>query len=96
MYFLEKGSVQLFTQNNRELATLTIRTCFGASTLIRGKKHNNSALALENCLIRTIDEDLIEKSLSNEEPLVQLILYLVLRRAVFMNCLRMADDFSKI
>ena len=95
MYFLEKGSVQLFTKNNRELATLTMGTCFGESTLIRGEKHNNSALAIENCLIRTIDEELIEKNLKNEDPLVQLILYLVLRRAEFMNSLRMADDFSK-
>ena len=65
------------------------------STLIRGKKHNNSALAIENCLVRTIDEEIIEKHLKSEETLVQLILYLVLRRAEFMNSLRMADDFSK-
>ena len=95
MYFLEKGSVQLFTKNNRELATLTLGACFGESTLIRGKKHNNSALALEDCLIRTIDEDLIEKNIRNEDSLVQLILFLILRRAEFMNSLRMADDFSK-
>ena len=95
MYFLEKGRVQLFTKNNRELATLTTGTCFGESTLIRGKKHNNSAFALEKCLIRTIDEDIVEKNLKNEKPLVQLILYLVLRRAEFMNSLRMADDFSR-
>ena len=95
MYFLEKGSVQLFTNNNRELAILKTGACFGESTLIRGEKHNNSALALENCLIRILNEDLINKSLKNESPLVQLILYLVLRRAEFMNSLRMADDFSK-
>ena len=95
MYFLEKGSVQLFTKNNRELATLKIGTCFGESTLIRGKKHNNSAYALENCLVRTINEETIEKDLRTEEPLVQLILYLVLRRVEFMNSLRMADDFSR-
>ena len=95
MYFLEKGSVQLFTKNNRELATLTMGTCFGESTLIRGKKHNNSAFALENCLIRTIDEEIIEKNLKSETPLVQLVLYLVLRRTEFMNSLRMADDFSR-
>ena len=62
---------------------------------MRGKKHNNSALALENCLIRTIDEEIIEKNLRSEEPLVQLILYLVLRRMEFMNSLRMTDDFSR-
>ena len=95
MYFLEKGSVQLFTKNNRELATLQMGTCFGESTLIRGKEHNNGAFALENCLIRTIDGDIIEKNLKSEKPLVLLILYLILRRAEFMNSLRMADDFSK-
>lgn len=95
MYFLEKGSVQLFTKNNRELATLLMGTCFGEGTLIRGKKHNNSALALEDCLLRTIDEEIIEENLKSETPLVQLILYMVLRRAEFMNSLRMADDFSK-
>ena len=92
-YIIKSG--QLFTKNNRELATLTMGTCFGESTLIRGKKHNNSAFALENCLIRTIDEDVIEKNLKSEKPLVQLILYLILRRAEFMNSLRMADDFSR-
>ncbi len=95
MYFLEKGRVQLFTKNNRELATLLMGTCFGESTLIRGKKHNNSALALESCLIRTIDQGLIEKNLTSETPLVQLIVYLILRRVEFMNSLRMADNFSK-
>jgi CRP-like cAMP-binding protein len=95
MYFLEKGSVQLYTKNNRELATLQMGTCFGESTLIRGKKHNNSAFALEDCLIRTIDEEIIERNLICEAPLVQLILYLVLRRVEFMNSLRMTDDFSK-
>ena len=95
MYFLEKGNVQLFTKNNRELVKLKMGSCFGESTLIRGKTHNNSALALENCLIRTIDEEIIEKNLRSEKPLVQLILYMVLRRAEFMNSLRMADDFSK-
>ena len=44
---------------------------------------------------RTIDEEIIEKNLKSEKPLVQLILYMVLRRAEFMNSLRMADDFSK-
>ena len=82
-------------KNNRELATLLMGTCFGEGTLIRGKKHNNSALALEDCLLRTIDEEIIEKNLKSETPLVQLILYMVLRRAEFMNSLRMADDFSK-
>ena len=51
MYFLEKGSVQLFTKNNRELATLVMGTCFGEGTLIRGKKNNNFALALETALV---------------------------------------------
>ena len=70
-------------------------TCFGESTLIRGKTHNNCAFALENYLIRTIDEEIIEKHLKSEKPLVQLVLYLVLRRAEFMNSLRLADDFSR-
>ena len=79
----------------RELATLKMGTCFGESILIRGKKHNNSAFALENCLIKTIDQAKLEKNLKIEKPLVQLISCLVLKRAKFMNSLRMADEFSR-
>ena len=78
-YFLEKESVELFIKNNRELATLKTGTCFGESTLIRGKKHNNSAFTLENCLVRTVNEEIIEKNLRSDEPLFQLVVYLVLR-----------------
>ena len=95
MYFLEKGKVQLLTKNNRELALLTMGACFGESTLIRGKKHNNSALALENCVIRIIDDYIIEKEIEKESYLVQLVLFLVLRRLEFMNSLRMTDNFSR-
>ena len=66
MYFLEKGKVQLYTRNNRELALLKMGTCFGESTLIRGKKHNNSALAIENCLIRMIDDHILKTEIEKE------------------------------
>ena len=95
MYFLEKGRVQLLTQNNRELAILGMGACFGESTLIRGKKHNNSALAMENCLVRMIDDYILEREIEKETPLVQLTLFLVLRRLEFMNSLRLADNFSR-
>ena len=95
MYFLEKGRVQLLTRNNRELAILGMGACFGESTLIRGKKHNNSALAMENCLITVIDDNILEREIEKETPLVQLTLFLVLRRLEFMNSLRMADNFSR-
>ena len=57
---------------------------------------------LSICEIRkTIEEYISELSLSEnggidfdvEKPLVQLILYMVLRRAEFMSSLRMANDF---
>ena len=74
---------------------MTIGACFGESTLIRGKKHNNSALAIENCVIRIIDDYIIEKEIEKESYLVQLVLFLVLRRLEFMNSLRMTDNFSR-
>jgi len=95
MYFVERGRVQLFTQNKKELAFLQIGACFGESTLIRGKKHNNSALALEDSLVRIIEDHILEKEVKKEAPIVQLVLFLVLRRLEFTNSLRMKDHFSR-
>ena len=69
-----------------------INFCENEITINEVSKNLNivgSKLYLEIC------DEIIEKNLKSETPLVQLVLYLVVRRAEFMNSLRMADDFSR-
>ena len=94
MYYIEQGSVSLFTKNNRKLADLIKSESFGESSLITGQNRNNTAIANTQTSLVEISSENLLKQISIEKSIVQLVLYCVLKRLEIMNKLRLADDFS--
>ena len=95
MYYIETGSISIFTRNNRHLVDLIKSEAFGESALIKGSNRNNTAIANQNSDLIAINAETLSKQVYLETPLVQLTLLCVLTRLELMNKLRMADDFRK-
>ena len=95
MYFIEEGSVNLYTKNNRKLASLQPGDTFGESALIAGRTRNNSAISAEKTVLIQIDAKKLMEQVENEKPLVQLALLNVIKRLDLSNQMKFADDFAK-
>ena len=94
MYFIDKGSVSIFTKSDKFITTLGQGETFGESALISGKLRNNTAIAECDTLLIEVSSETLDKRISKETPLVKLTLLSVLRRLELMNKLRMPSDFN--
>ena len=94
MYFIEKGSVSLYTKNDKFLSSLTKSESFGESALISGKLRTNNVVADTDTQLIEVSTEILDEKISVESPLVKLTLLSVLRRLELMNKLRMPNDFN--
>ena len=94
MYFIEKGSVKLLTENKKVLAKLNSGECFGEAALISNKRRNCSAITEQKSTFLVIDRITLKKELERDPPLVRITIIALLKRLELMNKLRRADDFS--
>ena len=94
MYFIEKGSVSLYTKNDKFITKLVESESFGESALISGKLRNNTAIAECDTLLIEVNSEILDKRIAKETPLVKLTLLSILRRLELMNKLRMPSDFN--
>lgn len=88
IFFIEKGSVGIISENRKQVAVLTDGECFGESALIHNRPHSHSAVANSNLNLLLIDGERVTKELNLDQPLVQYTLYVLLKRLALMNKLR--------
>ena len=91
MYFIERGKIQLFNRNNKEIKTLSKGESFGESALIMAQSREISAISEGETILQAIDAETLSPEIDKGSPLVQLALFSVLKRLELMNKLRAAD-----
>tara|TARA_B100000700_G_C14945776_1_gene809096 strand:+ start:682 stop:1431 length:750 start_codon:yes stop_codon:yes gene_type:complete len=91
MYFIERGKVQLFNRNNKEIKKLSKGESFGESALLMGQPREISAISEGKTILQAIDAETLGPEIDKGSPLVQLALLSVLKRLELMNKLRAAD-----
>ena len=96
MYYIEKGSVRLTTENDRQIAKLSAGECFGEAALISSARRNCSVFTDQKSTFLTIDRDLLKSELDIESPLICITIVALLKRVELMNKLRWADDFFAV
>ena len=95
MYFLEKGTVGLYSENNKKVAELKSGECFGEAALLHTRRRNYSAIAQTRTNLVVIERTLLKKELAKDPPVVCLSVILLLKRLELMNRMNWADDFKK-
>jgi CRP-like cAMP-binding protein len=88
IFFIEKGSVGIISENRNQLAVLSNGECFGESALIHNRLHSHSAIANTNLNLLLIDGERVKKELDLDQPLVQYAVFVLLKRLALMNKLR--------
>ena len=91
MYFIERGKIQLFNRNNKEIKMLSKGESFGESALIMAQSREISAISEGETILQAIDAETLSPEIDKGSPLVQLALFSVLKRLELMNKLRAAD-----
>ena len=94
MYFLEKGSVSLFTENSKKIAELVSGECFGEAALINDRRRNYIAIANQRTSLIIIEQGILREELEKDPPVVRLAVILLLKRLELMNKLKWADNFK--
>jgi len=93
LYFIQKGAVTLYTDNNAEIAQLGETDFFGERSLIKGVPRASYACAEEDCSLLVLEADQVRAEITDESLLVQLSLLAVLKRMHLMNQLRFSHIF---
>lgn len=92
-YFIQKGSVSLYTENNAEIAQLGETDFFGERSLIKGVPRASYACTEEDCTLLVLEADQVRAEIVDEPLLVQLSILAVLKRMHLMNQLRFSHIF---
>ncbi|MBB44047.1 MAG: hypothetical protein CMM44_09825 [Rhodospirillaceae bacterium] len=95
MYFLERGKVGLYSENNKKVAELKSGECFGEAALLHNRRRNYSAIAQTRTNLVVIERALLKKELTKDPPVVRLSVILLLKRLELTNKMNWADDFKK-
>ena len=85
MYFIEKGSVQIVSSEKKVLATLDVGECFGEAAILKDRNRNYTVTAKVDCSLLAIEKSVVEQKMSNNSPLVQLSVIMLLKRLELMN-----------
>ena len=89
MFFIEKGSIGIFSRNNKQIAELGVGECFGESAMLNDRTRRYTAVANKDSSLLLIEDDKVEKELAKDTPLVRLSVVVLLKRLELMNRLRM-------
>ena len=82
-YLIERGSVDISTRKDRRffrITTLGEGDLFGEMALIDDEPRTATATALEETCVISIDRDLVDAELANDNPIIKHLLRLMLRR----------------
>ena len=96
MYFIEKGKIKLISKENKTIKILNSGESFGEIALIRGRKRNNSAIAVGPTTLKIIKGVMISKLIDNENPLVQLSLISLAKKLEIINGIRSIDHHNRL
>lgn len=92
-FFIQKGAVSLYTENNAEIAQLGETDFFGERSLIKGVPRASYACTEEDCTLLVLEADQVRAEIVDETLLVQLSVLGVLKRMHLMNQLRFSHIF---
>lgn len=92
MFFIEKGSIGIFSRGNRQIAELGVGECFGESAMLNDRTRRYTAVANKDSSLLLIEDDKVEKELARDTPLVRLSVVVLLKRLELMNRLRMVKE----
>ena len=96
MFFIEKGKVKLFSEENKLIKVLNSGESFGEIALLRGRKRNNSAISVGHTILKVIKGSMISKLINEENSLVQLALISLAKKLEIINGIRSIDHHNKL
>lgn len=88
MYFIEKGQVNINSEQSKHIATLGVGECFGEGALMGAATRNASAVAETDVELVVIESHMAEKELQGEHPMTWLATLLLLKQVGLMNQFR--------
>ena len=95
-FFIEKGNVRLVNKENKLIKVLNSGESFGEIALLRGRKRNNSAIAIEPTTLKIIKGSMISKLINSEDPMVQLVLLSLAKKLEIINGIRSIDHHNRL
>ena len=64
MFFIEKGSIGIFSRGNRQIAELGVGECFGESAMLNDRTRRYTAVANKDSRLLLIEDDKVEKEIA--------------------------------
>ena len=92
MYFIEKGSVGIFSANNKRIAGLNSGDCFGEAALISDRTRNYSAIAERETQLLLIERNIVKRELERVHAIVRLSVMVLLKRLELMNKMKLVGQ----
>ena len=88
LYFIEKGSVFLTTEDHARLGELHETDFFGEGSIITSTARSKNVYAMEDCSLLLLEKQQVVDEVNGETPLVKLVLSHIFNLLELMNQLR--------
>ena len=94
LFFIDSGSVRIISGENKLIADLGARSCFGKSAFFNAGLCTHKVIAASETLLLAIPGEKLAVEINQEPPIVSLIALLLIKRLEVMNTLKERNQRS--